>query len=469
MESIRTRLLWALVLLVAGLLWSCESAGPAPQDALDVALDRGQTTTRRLRAVPAIPSGQTDALYSLVWSSAHPMTIRTAAVDRLIAEDGPVFWSRIDQRINWVDDWPMIRLLCDMAVASGTTSFVPTAVKSWARPSTTIPDSERPERGAIAALVPAVSPEGVVGAYVRSAPDATSGGEALQQSAWAVLSRIGGDAEQRRVLAAAGDADPFLGPLRIVALVLDQLPADRESLLRMKSVIAESTADQWQDRRAYRGQRLREGDPGIALRHLPAIDRTGGYRMERREAVFLELRERLSGRRHFARGDGAEEAYVEPRPEQLLDHADRLGRADLLVLLLIDDAMQQKSVRRSLFEQAQADRDDTGTEYGGVLVWDEKGEVVARPFAPAMRRDDRVYFASDACVTAMHTGLAHYHFHAQQPNNAAWAGPGGGDIRFANALHANCVVFTSIDTNTLNVDAYLPGGIVVDMGCIKRP
>ena len=284
-----------------------------------------------------------------------------------------------------------------------------------------------------------------------------------------MLARVGGDAQQRRIIAGGSVDDPLLGPLRVVAPAVDRLPATREEVLRMQTLMQASSERDWAERAAYRAASA-GGDrgAGVALRHLPAIDRADAYRTADRAALLTELRTRLAGRTHYARGDNADEAYVEPRPERLEDHADRLSRADLLVLVMIDDAVGDLAVRAGLFAQARADRADTTSEHGGVLGWVEDGKVLAEPFAPALRRHDRIYYASDDCVVAMHTGLAHYHFHVQEPDNAAWAGPGGGDMQFAQALQANCVVFTSVDADTLNVDAYFPGGIVVDLGCIAR-
>jgi hypothetical protein len=64
--------------------------------------------------------------------------------------------------------------------------------------------------------------------------------------------------------------------------------------------------------------------------------------------------------------------------------------------------------------------------------------------------------------------LAHYHFHAQEYKNSEFAGPGKGDIDTADRLDFNFLVFTFIDEKTLNVDFYQPGGVVVDLGTIKR-
>lgn len=463
------RMLRRLLVLLGCCLVSC-TASVEPHQAAGVALDREQLTPRRINAVTLVPVGETDALYSLVWFSGHPMPLRETAVDRLINDDGEAFWDQIDRRIVWIDDWPMIRLLCERATADSVSRFIPSAVESWARPSTTIADADRPERLAIAALCETHTPEQVVRTLcLGQSVDSEPADLRLREAAWAVYARVASDAELRGVITQSAGDDPLLGPLAVVAPAVDVLPADREALLRLDTLVALSSEAQWRRRAAYRAAALDEGRvPGIAARHLPAIDHAVGRAGASREQLLTELRDRLKDRRHYDRGDDADGQYIEPRPERLADHAERVSRADLLALLLIDDAVGEPGVRDTLFEQADADRADTTTEYGGVLTWDASGEIVAQAFAPTLRQHDRIYFASDACVTAMHTGLAHYHFHVQQPDNAPWAGPGGGDVKFAELLHANCIVLTSVDVDTLNVDAYFPGGIVVDLGCIRR-
>ena len=77
----------------------------------------------------------------------------------------------------------------------------------------------------------------------------------------------------------------------------------------------------------------------------------------------------------------------------------------------------------------------------------------------AVRSRSSVTLATTRCINAVYVGLAHFHFHTQRYDNAAWAGPGQGDRRFADSQHATAIVITFLDQRTLNVDAYMPGGI----------
>jgi hypothetical protein len=65
--------------------------------------------------------------------------------------------------------------------------------------------------------------------------------------------------------------------------------------------------------------------------------------------------------------------------------------------------------------------------------------------------------------------LAHYHFHAQQPRNAKFAGPSPGDLAYASRYGRTCLVFTSIREDRLGVDLYQPDGTIIDLGEIARP
>ena len=69
---------------------------------------------------------------------------------------------------------------------------------------------------------------------------------------------------------------------------------------------------------------------------------------------------------------------------------------------------------------------------------------------------------------AAYTALFHFHFHAQKLRNGDHAGPGIGDKNYANNTRANCLVFTYINEETMNVDYYRHGGVVIDVGTISK-
>jgi len=70
---------------------------------------------------------------------------------------------------------------------------------------------------------------------------------------------------------------------------------------------------------------------------------------------------------------------------------------------------------------------------------------------------------------AGYTALFHFHYHAQKYRNGSHAGPGAGDMNYANTTRTNCLVLTFVDHDTLNVDFYRHDGMLVDLGVIVRP
>ena len=68
-----------------------------------------------------------------------------------------------------------------------------------------------------------------------------------------------------------------------------------------------------------------------------------------------------------------------------------------------------------------------------------------------------------------YTSLFHFHMHAQEFENGTYAGPHMGDFGYANSTRANCLVFTFIRRDTINVDYYRHGPLVIDLGTVHRP
>ncbi|MFI4860723.1 MAG: hypothetical protein ACIAXF_08600 [Phycisphaerales bacterium JB063] len=439
-------------------------------DPVATANDRGASTTRRVRAVRETPATQADGLMPLVLSVRHPFEVRRAAVERMAQADADAFWHAVGTSIRRINDWPMLELLCERSAEAGRVDFVPALVQSWARPSIRYADIDRPERIAIQTLAPALTPEEQLWPMFHSAAGDRAS-QRIAEASWIIMCRTHDHADLRRQLRETPSRHELHTQLQRISASIEQLPGNNEELLRMRTLCRTSSDDDW-GRREHLLSSIPTGSqaaPAVALRHLPVIDHADdtAVRMPRGDR-WSSLTRRLTSARHVERAAPAGRSGPGEGAQTLARHADTLGWADLLVIEAMLDAIAQPSVVSALFEQAEQDRLDTTTELGGVLVWDDDGRLVAQPFEPAMRRRDAEFIASDACVRAMHTGLAHYHFHAQRYDNADWAGPGGGDEAFADNMQANCIVFTFVDRNTLNADAYFPGGIVVDLGCIHR-
>lgn len=475
------RLVFFLSVLMLCLVSGCGSTAQRHPPSLSRATDPTLRASARIDSIERIAPDQVFELFSLVASSLHPIEVRRAAVDRMLGLDAGRFWQLAEQRSAQIDDWPMIQLLSERAETEQEPRAAAWLVRSWAEPSRLVTDEDRPERQALRSVT-GESAEDALWMVAFQAPpyeqlkwlvgDGPGDGHSLstRAAAWSVLTRLK-TAEQLAadLLHVNGPDNLFLVTLQRCAMVLQQLPSNREEIARMFVLSRSVSASQWEAWAAWRTEHHNDGPANLALRHLPILSTISDQQARWTRAQWLEsVGQRLAGRRHVNRGKAAGDQVVTARPERLSDHADSLGCGDLIVLDALLNLLEDREAVADLFRQAETDRSDTTTEHGGALVQTGRDGWTPRSFTPLIKLHDQVYYASDACVRAMHTGLAHYHFHTQKHDNAAWAGPGKGDLDFADRMHANCVVFTFIDANTLNVDAYFPGGVIVDLGCITR-
>jgi hypothetical protein len=137
-------------------------------------------------------------------------------------------------------------------------------------------------------------------------------------------------------------------------------------------------------------------------------------------------------------------------------------------MLLARRALEVPEVAAHLFDYAARDRGDTSTEYGGVIDLDAAGRFQVLEFAPRLRFHDERFQASPEMFDAGYTALVHFHFHVQRPRNEEYAGPGLGDMEYAQSTRANCLVLTSVGEHRMNVDFYRHDGVVVDLGLIEE-
>jgi hypothetical protein len=155
-------------------------------------------------------------------------------------------------------------------------------------------------------------------------------------------------------------------------------------------------------------------------------------------------------------------------PQSLREWGSNLPWADLLCIRLADAMVFDPVMINELFPQAQRDREDTSTELGGLVDFVD-GRPQAILYPPLQRSHDKKFYAPASMVERGYLAPFHYHFHVQQVNNAEFAGPGGGDVEYANAMAINGLVFTSVGADRLNADFYTEGRVVVDLGTLERP
>ena len=154
-------------------------------------------------------------------------------------------------------------------------------------------------------------------------------------------------------------------------------------------------------------------------------------------------------------------------PQEFYKWSEQLCWADLATINVMRRAVRDQAVAAALFAQADRDLRDVSTEYGGLLKVAD-GRFTVKGYEPRFRAHDLKFIPSDKMITDLYASVAHYHFHAQRLKNARYAGPGEGDLRLAERINANYLVFTFIDRDRLNVDYYQRGRIVIDLGTIAR-
>jgi hypothetical protein len=459
------------VLVVAALCLTGCAAAPV-DDPLAVMLDRSRDPVRRLAAAEQLgpiddasdPKAIAATFHNVLWSDSEPTALRLQALDRLIAYDADTFWLIAQRRIREVDSWDVLRPLTDRMVERGDPSFTATLVRSYVRKSQILTDDQRPERDAIVALNHGISLERAVWRLcVTESKDIKL---PVRVDAWTLTVRLSGIERAKALLNKTHTQTLLIRDLKEADL-LGVLPINREGILWLMHVRALEDGQYWETSRQIIHHQLHGSQPrGLELRHLSALRLIDEADMQLGKPGMLARVQSKLATAHVTQRSTAGVARHLPS-ESLADHAQVLCWADLLAIDRLLEALRDRSFTSELFRQAEADMADTRTEHGGVLAIKD-GRMVALPFPANIRRHDQKFYSSEALIQRMYTGLFHYHFHAQAYRNADYAGPGVGDLKFVETLRPSAVVFTFLDRDTLGVDYYQPGGVVVDLGVIRR-
>jgi hypothetical protein len=451
----------------------------------------------------------------LIWKGSAPTPLRQKALALLLtdtseaglADTRRMLALRMPTEGSWAVLVDMCRAVRDRASDPAWRSLTASLVRSYARKVPVPPDPDRPEREALLALYPERELEATVyDVFVRPAengaperPDDSA--QKSRQAAWDLLGRLDPDGRKRTALIASdarGAAEPVLKDLSRAARELGVTPITGSELAWLGDLLnsRDAKAGPWWSQAAAAVASLSpEQRSGLAMRHLEAVRFAATARPDwlgsagsSREQLLSQLASRLGSgddRRVWLREVGGEGGTTSR--ERLSDFADRLAWADLVTILTIDDALRDARIVADLFAQADADRADESTEYGGVLFVKDQAPTPLRPDTgagdvflvrgfsprPAQRVNDRTFVASAEMFTQSARGLAHYHFHVQSPRNGEYAGPGRGDADYAQLHGRACLVLTSVREGVMNVDYYhrdqVDGGLVViDLGEIRR-
>ncbi|MBL4699146.1 MAG: hypothetical protein JKX70_09970 [Phycisphaerales bacterium] len=436
------------------------------------------------------------ALKNLAWSNATTPTLRLTVLELLMSDvsvEGSEDSRAMARLLLPTERSPdAVRIMAQRAVDSGWTEMVPALVRSYARVNPNVPDAKRIERAALEALVPNTDIDRIVFEVFLNPSQGL--GDAREQAvlrlsqrtrddAWGLISRLDPSGVVRRMvidspiaLDAESSSREMIQDLRAAITELGIVPDTAmeiqwlTNLRRHPDKRNQRLNTQWwnQTAQVVAGLGVQQRD-GLAIRHLEpirwaSVNRPAWLSLDR-DALYGVASERLGRRTHHKRKSQKGENR---RLERLRDWDAYLGWGDLLTILVVDDALAQRSVVDQVFQQRTLDKKDTTTEYGGVIEYDAETGYRAVLYRPRSRDrvNDKRFVASDDMFRFSDRSLIHYHLHANKRNNNKFAGPSLADLINAGQSGRTNLVFTSLGKDDLNVDVYFPNGVVIDLGQI---
>lgn len=446
----------------------------------------------RAEADPTQKAVARTTLKDVAWAVNNSSEVRALAMEKLYTDESAEGQADNRQMSKFMlpreNSRLVVAVICKETVTRQWTDLDAALVRSWSRPNKAVKDEERAERTALVGLFPEKPVEQVVfSIFVNPPPAEPTYGmkweDRIRADAWDLLARLDKDGSMRTALLSSlesapdGSSSETISQLRSAVRDLRAMPLTGSELRWLASLRdpAKAQNQAWWSESAAAIQSLDlEKTRRQGLRHAEPLRWAARYHPEylsaTREQLVIEISNRLSKRVKHRRTADATDFKV--AVNQTFDFwADQLRFSDLVTILVIDDAVQGPAVRSALFTQAELDRKDTTTEYGGVLMADTDGAWASTmyPPRPSQRLADNKFVASEEMMTRGDRSLAHYHFHVQKTKNSDYAGPSDGDLEYAKVNGRNCVVFTSIVEGVINVDYYQPDGAIIDLGEIKNP
>lgn len=498
----KPRLFVQSALLLSALAAGCSSSSSEPiADPLSTAKNKYLPVNERQRAIDQLwqDTGHGDlrtttreSLKNLYWSPSNGAPVRNYAIDKLLEDPADVDSADVRKSLRLMlyteKDGEVIRHITDVAVVRGWKDYTPALVRQYAKTDRSVEEDKRFERVALMALSPGLSIEQIA-FDVFATPTSAEGieSEHLQKcrdAGWEVLGRIDPTGSRRlQMLAAlpagAGDASvqdvqACVRDFKCTPLTASQL----QWLRRMRTPGDQAKAAWWSAAATAISRLTPEQTDKLLLRHVEPIrwssvhqpEWLGQNRQQLLDALAARLRERDQYGRSGAYADGN---------ETLAYQGEKMLWGDLLAVMVVDYALQStKGLGDVAWKQAERDMKDTSTEYGGLLAATDAlgGDPIATgaftlaiyPPRATQRFSDTRFVASDDMLSQGAVALAHYHFHAQKVDNAEYAGPGPGDMEYAQDQGVTCLVLTPVKEGVLDADVYMAGGIRLDLGGFKR-
>lgn len=410
-------------------------------------------------------------MHDVMWRPGYIVSTRELTLDRLAERDLDGLKRTIRQRLPNMRAWGWHERLCEIIAERGWTDLTPALVSSWARPWYGFDEEKRPEYLALKKLHGEAELTNVV--FDLFLASNKSWEFNLRGRCWELMHRLG---QRERLLELLRSADvlpedALISDLRAAATELGIVPQTREELLWVMKLREPARAEFWSSAVQAVASLPEELRATLELRDLPVVVAAHHHEPELLTLTREELRARvesmLKGRKRYVRTDSL--AGYGDWPQEFYKWRDELTWGDLAAILCAARALEVPEVRAHLFDYAERDRKDESTEYGGVLELDSRHRFVVREFVPTVRVHDREFRASQAMFDAGYTAQFHFHLHCQEYDNDEYAGPGLGDVDYADATRTNCIVFTFVERDRMNVDFYRHGRVIVDLGEITRP
>jgi hypothetical protein len=465
-----------LLLLMAAILPGC--AAKLTSDPITTLGDTTSTPPQLRLAMDELQATAPDdpatiqALQRVITRPGYTIDIREDAFARLERHDVDELKKHIRRTLPQLGARGWLERLCEIIAERGWTDLSPALVSSWARPGFgPMDDLERAEYKALATLHgPDHVTEVVFQMFLESRKVAEQG---LRARCWDLLHRLG---QRERLLALITQSDPpaddaMLIDLHAAATELGLTPHNREEILWLRKLREPERAEFWSSAvQAVQGlspERRLE----LEIRDLPVLVSASRHDPEllamSNDEMYRKLEAALKGRPvHVQNSNYA--GISDITQQKLYEYRGKLTWGDLAAMLIAVRAMDVPEVVTHLFRYAERDRADETTEYGGVIAMDAKDRFEILEFPPVVRYNDVRFESSQAMLDAAYTAIFHFHYHVQRFENDDFAGPGYGDHNYANNTRANCMVFTFVNKDELNVDYYRHDSVVVDLGNIER-
>ena len=404
------------------------------------------------------------ALEKILWMSRYPAWQRCYAVDQLVVHDEQAFRRSLLHRFNLLRDVKTINHIFNLAIDRKWRELTPIAVQNYAQYVHGVADKDRTERRVIAQLNPGRTVEDVIFDIFCIQDSVTSTKDRI--AAWELLFRLVAHESLIGRLMNAPDTDPLVTDLKAAAS-LHLLPSNREELLWLLYIRDPQRQSFWRSSVDIVRRLQPEQRQGLALRHLPVLATLSTDQLALGRKILVEqIDATIHNGSSFMAGP-TYDGQMERWPQRFSHWRQSMCWADLIAVDWLLSAMHDRRVVAEIFRQADADHQDIGTEYGGVVSVVD-GRPAVKGYEPMYRQHDRKFIPPQEMIEHLYQAVAHYHFHAQKHKNSRYAGPGDGDIKLANRLQFNFLVFTFIDRDRLNVDYYQPGRVVIDLGTVRR-